>query len=243
MAQLRNVDQSGSNVPMSSLIVSKSDPIALIGGGQLFEQDRTDSNRHTQYVVAVDGGATSARRHGIAPNCVIGDLDSISAEDLAQFADSDIHPIKDQDTTDFDKALRSVDAPLIYAFGFTGKRLDHGLAAFHTLVQHPNKRCIIVGEDSIVCVCPPEFALDIPPTDAFSLFPMGPVTGTSLGLNWPIDGLAFSPMSQIGTSNAATGPVTLTMDRPNMLVIVPRHMLDAVSAALLTAAEWPVREK
>ena len=36
----------------------------------------------------------------------------------------------DQDTTDFDKALRHIKAPVVIGAGFSGARTDHALAAF-----------------------------------------------------------------------------------------------------------------
>lgn len=229
---------------MSRPIVSQNRPIALIGGGQLSAQDLRDSETLCHYVVGVDGGASLAMRGGVQPDCVIGDLDSITSDDLARFADGDIHHFKDQNTTDFDKALRSVAAPLILAFGFNGARLDHELAALHTVTAHPDKRCILVGAETITFLCPPAVTLDIPPTDAFSLFPMGAVTGQSTGLKWPINDIVFAPDTQVGTSNASVDKVTLTMDAPKMLVLLPRRYLGQVMTALSeTPAHWPARGK
>jgi thiamine pyrophosphokinase len=68
---------------------------------------------------------------------------------------------------------------------------------------------------------------------------MGPVTGRSEGLRWPIDGIAFHPAGRLGTSNAAVGPVTLEFDSPEMLLILPRAELGRLSRALPAAARWP----
>lgn len=43
----------------------------------------------------------------------------------------------------------------------------------------------------------------------------------------------FDPMDKIGTSNVTSGPIRLTMDRPAMLIMVPRKRLEEVIRVLL----------
>jgi thiamine pyrophosphokinase len=80
--------------------------------------------------------------------------------------------------------------------------------------------------------------MDLPVGSVFSLFPMGDVAATSEGLLYPLDGLAFRPDGQIGTSNAVTGPVCVGVDGPKMLVILPRGALGAVIEVLAHAERW-----
>ena len=73
---------------------------------------------------------------------------------------------------------------------------------------------------------------------------MSEVTGTSVGLEWPIDGLALAPGQRVGTSNSATGAIALTMAGPGMLCILPRRMLKDVTqllASLPDHVKWPAR--
>ena len=51
-----------------------------------------------------------------------------------------LHRIAEQETTDFDKVLRSVAAPLAIAVGFSGGRLDHELAVLNCLLTRPDRR-------------------------------------------------------------------------------------------------------
>jgi thiamine pyrophosphokinase len=79
--------------------------------------------------------------------------------------------------------------------------------------------------------------LSLAPGEPFSLFPMAEVTGRSVGLEWPIAGLDFSPAGQIGTSNRVVDRrVVLQFDGPGMLVILPRRRLDAAIKALVPSA-------
>ena len=190
-------------------------------------------------LVAADGGADAVLAFGLQPVAVIGDLDSVSAATLAVLDPHRVHRISEQDTTDFDKCLRSISAPLILAAGFTGARLDHGLASFHTLVRHPAQRCILLGGEDICFLAPGILVLDVPKRTRLSLFPMGPVSGRSTGLRWPINDLAFAPDRLIGTSNETTGPVRLSFDNRVMLVILPATCLEAAIAALRRDAPPP----
>jgi thiamine pyrophosphokinase len=125
----------------------------------------------------------------------------------------------------------------VLAVGFTGARLDHELAVFHSLVARPGHSCIVLGERDIVFHAPPRLRMDLAAGTRVSLFPMAAVTGRSSGLRWPIDGLAFHPAKRIGTSNEATGGGRDRDGRPGLLVILPRSELDAAVAALAQSVE------
>jgi thiamine pyrophosphokinase len=190
--------------------------------------------RRAPVLVAADGGADRALAAGHMPRAVIGDFDSLTADARRRIPADRQHVIAEQDTTDFDKALRSVGAPFILALGFAGARVDHGLAVFNALLRHPHRACVILSPHDAVFLCPPQVELRLTLGDRLSLFPMGPVTGTSEGLRWPIAGLPFAPDGRIGTSNQVSAPqVRLRFDAARMLVIVPRARLDAVLTGLV----------
>ncbi|WP_341211531.1 thiamine diphosphokinase [uncultured Limimaricola sp.] len=221
-------------------IVQCAEAITLLGGGVLGAADLPLALARAPLLVAADGGARHAAKARHTPRAVIGDMDSIG-ESAAQFADR-LHEIAEQDSTDFDKALRNIDAPLVLAVGFTGGRLDHELAAFHVLAARADRRCLLIGTESLVFLCPPRITLDLVPGAPFSLFPMGEVGCASEGLRWPTEGIRFSPARRVGTSNEVTGRVMLRPTAPLMLAIAPRAALDAVIAGLGAAEEgWPPR--
>jgi len=222
------------------MIVHESDPITLVGGAGLSDHLFDQALQVSRLVVAADSGADRALAHGITPRAVIGDFDSISQATRAALPEAILHQMQDQDSTDFDKCLRSVSAPLILGVGFCGDRLDHQLAACNTLVRYPLQRCVLLGETDLVFLCPPAIHLPLDAGCRVSLFPMGAVEGLSDGLQWPLRGLNFAPDGQVGTSNTATGPVHLTITAPKMLVMLPVDRLDIVVTALTeSAARWP----
>jgi len=213
----------------------------LIGGADPAPGILTVALKWGETVVCADGGAETALWAGLNPVAVIGDMDSIT--DAAKDAFGDVlHPIAEQDSTDFDKALRNIDAPLVLGVGFSGARLDHELGSMTVLTRHPDRRCILIGADTIVLLCPPVISLDLPEGSAVSLFPMAEVRCDSEGLRWATNGLRFAPDGQVGTLNKATGFVTLRPDAPKMLLILPRAALEVTVQALLEqTATWPVR--
>jgi thiamine pyrophosphokinase len=221
---------------MNSPIVQSTQGITLAGGGPFTARDLKLALARAPRVVAADSGADRLLRLGVAPLAVIGDMDSISDAARAAIPEACQHRVAEQVTTDFDKALRSIDAPLVLALGFAGARLDHGLAAFSTLVARGDRRCILIGPQDLAFAAPSGITLDLTPGDVFSLFPMARVTGRSTGLEWPIDGIEFAPDGMIGTSNRVNArQVALEFDRPGMLMILPRRRLDAAIKALRAA--------
>ena len=224
-------------------IVQSSDPITLIGGGDATPEDLQEALTLAPICIAADGGAALAVSSGVTLAAVVGDFDSVSSEILAQIPSDRQHHVKEQDSTDFQKALMRIDAPLIIGVGFCGARVDHQLAGFHTLLAFAHQPCLLIAEDELIFVAPPVIELPCEVGDVVSLFPMAPVTGRSTGLEWPIDGLQFKPGVQSGTSNRALGPVRIQMDGPDMLVIVPRRLIQPVVAQLAQQqrAQWPVR--
>ncbi len=227
---------------MKRRIVYHDGPVLLVGGGACPDPVLKSALTKADCIVAADSGAGRVLALGRMPDAVIGDLDSLAPEDLARLPAERVHHIAEQDSTDFDKALRHIEAPLVLGYGFLGARLDHQLAAMTVLALRPERRCILVGDEDVAFICPPRLALDLAHGTRVSLYPLGPVTGRSDGLVWPLDGLVFAPDGRIGTSNAATGPVRLDMDGPSMLLILPVACLDGVMAALAEAdATWPAR--
>ncbi len=212
---------------MKRMIVESFEGVTLAGGGPFSASLLRKAREFAPRLVAADGGADRLLRLGAVPEAVIGDLDSIGAGARRRLSDR-LYLIGEQETTDFDKALRSISAPFVLGIGFVGARTDHGLAVLNALVRHAHRRCVILGPRDVSFVAPASLDLTLPMGSVLSLFPMGPVRGRSSGLRWPIDGIDFASDGMIGTSNQVTGPVSLRFDGAKMLVIVPLRSLGAV---------------
>lgn len=210
---------------MNEVIVQSTAGVTLAGGASFSLKLLEFAQARAPRLVAADGGADRLLRFGRFPEAVIGDLDSISIKARARLQ-GHLFPVEEQVTTDFDKALRSIAAPFVLGIGFLGGRLDHELAALNSLVRHPKRRCFLLGTRDLVFLAPPALTLRLPVGARLSLFPMGPVSGESQGLRWPLQDLRFASDGMIGTSNQVSEPVQhLSFDAPAMLVILARSAM------------------
>jgi thiamine pyrophosphokinase len=209
------------------------DNVTLLGGGELAAETVSELMTLAPNLVACDGAAARALALGHVPKRVIGDLDSLDSETRAALDPDTVFEMAEQDSTDFDKALRTTEAPLILGAGFMGRRLDHELACYNALVRRPDKRCILVGACDICFHARGSVALDLAPGTRVSLFPMAAVEVTATGLEWPLDRLALAPWGRVGTSNRAVADrVEIVPAGVGLLVILPRAALGAAIAAL-----------
>ena len=219
-------------------IVSENEPITIVGGTHFSQGLLLESLRRAPVVYAADGGANLCMQYGCQPKQVIGDLDSLSPSLRSELDPSRVIHVAEQDTTDFEKLLIRVDAPCMLAIGFMGGRIDHQMAVQTVLTAYAHRKIICLGDKDVMFVSPPEIDLPLDAGTRVSLYPMAPVQVRSTGLYWSTDGLSFAPDGQIGTSNQATGPVTLLPSAPRMLVVLPKNCLDIAIDAVQAAPYW-----
>jgi thiamine pyrophosphokinase len=210
------------------------EPVTLVGAGPVAPRQLEAALQLAPDAVAADGGGNVALPGGRAFRAVIGDMDSIRDPSGLAAAGVALHPIGEQMSTDLEKCLYSVEAPLFLGLGFLGGRIDHHLAAMSALVRQAAKRVVLLGGEDLCFLCPPELELDLAPGTRVSLYPLGPARGlVSEGLRWSVVGLELSPEGRIGTSNQALGgPVRIGFDAPRVLVILPAALLAPVAVLL-----------
>lgn len=204
-------------------------PVTLAGGAPFDLAALDAALALAPVLVAADAGDHRLDELGRSAEAVIGDMDSAPA------SRAHVVHITEQETTDFEKCLYTVQAPFFIGVGFTGGRLDHTLAVLHAMLRRPVPPVVLLGEaDAITLLPPAPLRLSLAPGDTVSLFPLRTVRGVaSSGLRWPIDGLVFAPGERIGTSNLATAEdVTLEVDGPGMVLTVPRARLSALVASM-----------
>ncbi|MCP3969694.1 MAG: thiamine diphosphokinase [Rhodobacteraceae bacterium] len=218
---------------MTEIIVHSREIVTLLGAAAVPEAVLRESLALGPRLVAADGGAVRALQSGLMPEAVIGDFDSLAPDLAARIPPERRHHVDEQQSTDFDKALRHIAAPLVLAVGFTGQRLDHELAVYNALVRQAPRRAVVIGESDICFHLPGRLELALQPGTRLSLFPLAAMRCASNGLHWPTRGIDFAPWGRIGTSNEAySDRVLLHPDGPGMLVILPRAQLMPVIAAL-----------
>jgi thiamine pyrophosphokinase len=209
--------------------------ITLLGGGSVDRVDLDCVLSFAPILAAADGGANIAFDWDIKPDAVVGDLDSVDRI-RAEILDVPLVFIDDQNSTDLEKCLARIQATVILGVGFFGGRLDHQLAALNVLCLHKNRAVLLIGSDDVIFRVPNNFSLKLNQHERVSLFPMSNVEAQSTGLKWPLDGLALRPNKQIGCSNIALGgDIMVRVLSGDMLMILPKHLLEHALNALLCA--------
>jgi thiamine pyrophosphokinase len=215
--------------------------VLLAGGGSIDSSTLSIARSMTDVSIAADGAADLLFENGVVPDAIVGDMDSLRDPSAWHARGVHVRALAEQETTDFEKCLYSSRASLYVGVGFTGKRVDHTLAALHAMVRHADKRVVLIDESDAIFAPGLEWTMATEPGDRISLYPIAPTRGVrSQGLEWPIEGLEFIGGERIGTSNRATGQsVSFAFDRPGMIVIVDRDRLAAiVDVWRVAAGEW-----
>ena len=147
------------------------DPITLVGGGQATPEDLHEALTLSEGCVAADGGAALVLSQGVPLDALIGDFDSVTADQRAAVPAERQHHVTEQDSTDFEKALCRIVAPVVLGVGFLGGRMDHQMAALHVLLRYPERPCILIGAHELTFLAPPQIALPTKVEDVVSVFP------------------------------------------------------------------------
>ena len=164
-----------------------------------------------QIIICADGGARHLRMLNILPHVLIGDFDSIHADDKAFLKIKRVKQIKfpvKKDQTDSELCVlwaleqKATDITLL---GVIGSRLDHSLAnvfLLKKLAEQNIQARIIDKNNELVIVCD-SIELEGKPGDLLSLIPISDkVTGITLkGLEYSMENGQIEVGSSIGISN------------------------------------------
>ena len=111
----------------------------IIGGGEYPTAELPlEIIKNTSYIVCCDGAANSYIATGAVPDAIVGDGDSISAENRAKFGHL-LHIISEQESNDQTKAIRfcaEQGKKRIAIVGATGKREDHTIGNISLLIEY-----------------------------------------------------------------------------------------------------------
>jgi thiamine pyrophosphokinase len=194
-----------------------------------------------RFLIAADSGLDHARALGLHVDLVVGDLDSVSPDALADAEATGVsverHPTA-KDAIDTELAIEAAlarGAGRIVVVGGGGDRLDQLLGGLFVLT-HPMLRAAVVeawiGAAYVRALQGPASAdLDGPAGDYVSLLPVhGPADGVgSDGLRYPLRGETLHAGSSRGVSNEFVGsPACVSLERGSLLIVVP-YALGGVS--------------
>ena len=216
----------------NDLIVSSEHTVCLVGGARVDADLISLMLPMVARFIAVDRGADTLIAAGITPAAVIGDLDSIS-DDARAALGAVLHHIPEQDTTDFEKALSRVAAPMVVALGFTGGRMDHTLAVLNVLARFAD-RAVILADGTDVCFLAKQGTtlVTAPPGTRMSLMPLAECRVSVTGLRWSFTDRVMHPVGFISSSNEVAGDVRVQTDGPVLITLPLAFLPNAIKSAL-----------
>ncbi|MCR5061162.1 MAG: thiamine diphosphokinase [Saccharofermentans sp.] len=186
--------------------------IAIVTGGPVFDE-AADIVRGSDRIICADSGADFCVRHGIVPDEVLGDMDSISAETFEMMRSRRI-PFKTypshKDETDTEIALESCPegSEITLVCSLTG-RIDHELSNLSLLIKYKEAGFDITATDGRSDVIPMSGVdtLNVEGIDgkvAISIIPFGcsRIEGvTTKGLAYPLQDASIDALGSLSVSN------------------------------------------
>lgn len=185
-------------------------------------------------IVAADSGVDSAFALGLAPDVVIGDLDSVSDGGLRRVRESDIKVVTsptDKDFTDTELAIRhavETGCASVLVLSPGGGRLDHAHGVLTSLANPEFARLAIeaVIDTAHVTVLHGHASIHVPRRGShlLALHAMnGTADGiTTSGLRWNLSGESLQPWASRGVSNEMLADsAEIAVDRGAVIVVQP----------------------
>jgi thiamine pyrophosphokinase len=175
------------------------------------------------FLVAVDGGLRHLFALNLHPNLLIGDLDSVSPEQIDSLASQAVEirrfPIE-KNETDLELALLEVTRrgyKKIILVGALGGRIDQTLANLFLLQlsELAASKVVVIDESQELFIIRDRAQIEGKPGDTLSLLPLnGGAEGvTTTGMRYPLVNEALFPDHSRGISNVmleSTAMVTIT---------------------------------
>jgi thiamine pyrophosphokinase len=184
--------------------------------------------------IAVDGGIRHLRELNLIPDILIGDLDSVSEQNLewCRSLQVEIHQYpREKDQTDFELALdyaMKKNRDKIFVFGALGGRIDHTLANIGLLSNpHYATRDIrIFSNNEYVYFLHSPTTIKGNTGDIISFIPWGgPVLGvTTTGLHYPLSNEDLLPDRSRGISNVMSSTEAIIQFKKGNLLCVQQHL-------------------
>jgi thiamine pyrophosphokinase len=210
------------------------DVVLVLAAGEPVDPRVADVLPAAELVIAADSGLAQARRLGLRPDLLIGDLDSVEPGEVTAVAAAgtrvERHPTE-KDQIDLELALDAAcdaGAATIVLVAGAGGRLDMAIANLLVAARSRYARVRIEGwvGSAWFAVARPNHVVDIHgmPGELVSLLPVGGPAGgiTTEGLRYPLHAESLDAGTTRGVSNELIGPdASLSLTSGVLLVIRP----------------------
>ena len=178
------------------------------------------------WFICADGGANTAARFDCIPDLIIGDLDSIKKETLDDFRRVDVKKLKDQNSTDLEKALTAAIRKKykeIIVLGATGGRLDHAIGNLSALIKFSRKAHIsFIDNTGIFFSVNHSIEFNLPVGTVISLLPLSRCSGiVTKGLKWNLKNESLELGVRESTSNVVlSSSVKIKVQKGRLITFV-----------------------
>ena len=182
-------------------------------------------------LVCADGGANLARRYGLMPDAIVGDLDSVAAETLAHYRD--VALVRDEDTerTDAEKAIDWAMArePFeeVTLLGASAGRLDHVVGHVALLRRYRGRTRLVLEDDAArAWLGTGAISIDEPVGTVVSFFAIGGKAAgvTTENFRYPLTDRTLELGAQDSVSNVvAARPARIRVAQGDLLVVVVKQ--------------------
>lgn len=176
-------------------------------------------------IVAADSGIDLARRIGVEPDLLVGDMDSISDRSvLGEYPERRVMIFpEEKDETDTEIGLRLLfehGCKEVVIAGGGGGRLDHLIGMLTLFERTPAPAAWYTRFEAVVLITG-SIRVHGTPGERVSFFPVGneTVTMSSSGLRWPLDTLVWRH-GDAGISNTAPEGVFSVQLRSGRLLMI-----------------------
>lgn len=206
--------------------------IVIFAGGTLRSSRAVhQAIQSANLILAADSGAATALEYGCIPAMILGDFDSLAAEQLAhlqQLGSKIIRVSRQKDETDTELALLEAkkrgasSITLLGALG--GPRFEHTLANTFLLSGFPDLSIRIIDGPTTCWLLqgPGQSEIEGEPGDFLSLFPLTPeVTAiTTTNLAYPLNGESLRLGTPRGISNELLQERASVVIEHGMLILI-----------------------
>lgn len=204
LAAYENVLLAKGEIPQGKI------PLAILG--------------NARQIVCCDGAVDNLIKLGFEPTAIVGDCDSISGELLQRFKNR-IHPDKDVEYNDLNKALRyynSLGVSKIALLGGFGLREDHALANVGIMMMFARERAMELVMVTNYGVFTPIFqsaSFNAYPRQQISVFSFSEDTElTFSGLKYPVVKRKFKQLWEGSLNEALSDSFSVEFDKGSVLV-------------------------
>lgn len=197
--------------------------VAILANGEFPSSERTLGYlKQADLIICCDGAAATLLEHGMEPDIITGDMDSLSPA-LAQRYGSIIRKVAEQQTNDLTKAFKAaleLNPDTIHILGATGKREDHTMANVSLLADYvealSGSNCSIdmpTESGVFLAFCDKDIQFSCTPDVEVSIFAFdNTLKIVSEGLLYKTDRVTFDTLWKATLNRSVAGQISLHLN-------------------------------